>query len=227
MHAVCGFPAKSTWMEAIRNNHYVGWPLLTVNNVHNHYPETVETPRGHLNQRAAGICSTNPGPEPLPQANPADVKKAFNKKERDVFIKVWDPKDTIYSDQTGKFPVQSRRKNNYIMVMCHVDSDSVLAEPMKNKSAKEMIRAYTELIYRLGQAGHVPKSTSSTTSARRSSRRQSKKHVFCNSCHQAHIGQISPKYQSRRSNSTLSVSSRARQQTSRSPSGTNCSPKRC
>ena len=97
-------------MAAIRNNHYVGWPLLTVNNVHNHYPETVETPRGHLNQQAAGIHSTNPGPEPLPQADQADVKKAFNVKERDVFIRVWEPKDAIYSDQTGKFPVQSRRK---------------------------------------------------------------------------------------------------------------------
>ena len=24
MHAVCGYPVKSTWLKAIRNNHYVG-----------------------------------------------------------------------------------------------------------------------------------------------------------------------------------------------------------
>ena len=71
--------------------------MLTVNNVHNHYPETVKTPIGRLSQRAAGICSTNPVPEPLPQANPVDVQKDFNVKERDVFIKVWQPMDTIYS----------------------------------------------------------------------------------------------------------------------------------
>ena len=47
----------------------------------------------------------NPGPERLPEANPADVKKAFNVKDRDVYIKVWQPDDTIYSNQTGKFRV--------------------------------------------------------------------------------------------------------------------------
>ena len=41
--------------------------------------------------------------------------------------------------------------------MCHVDSNAVLAEPMKNKSAKEMIRAYQTLISRLHKAGFVPR----------------------------------------------------------------------
>ena len=41
--------------------------------------------------------------------------------------------------------------------MCHVDSNAVLAEPMKNKSAKEMIRAYHMLIARLHIAGFVPR----------------------------------------------------------------------
>ena len=75
MHAVCGFPAKSTWLKAIRNSHYVGWPLLTVTNVHKHYPETVETPRGRLNQTKAGIRSTKSAPEPLVEADEADVKQ--------------------------------------------------------------------------------------------------------------------------------------------------------
>ena len=100
MHAVCGFPAKSTWLNAIRNKHYVGWLLLSVTNVHKHYPETVETPRGRLNQKKAGIMSTKPDPEPLPEAEEVNVKQCFNKKERDVYIKVWEPKDTVYSDRT-------------------------------------------------------------------------------------------------------------------------------
>ena len=33
MHAVCGYPAKSTWIKAIRANNFAGWPLLTVKNV--------------------------------------------------------------------------------------------------------------------------------------------------------------------------------------------------
>ena len=103
MHAVCGYPVKSTWLKAIRNKHYVGWPMLTVRNVEKHFPKTVETPRGHLNMVPAGTRSTKPAP--LPEPNEADLKKAFNKKEKDVYIKIVDIKDTVYSDQTGKFPV--------------------------------------------------------------------------------------------------------------------------
>ena len=130
MHAVCGYPVKSTWLKAIRNNHYVGWPMLTVRNVEKHFPETVETPRGHMNATPAGIRSTKPAP--LPEPDEADLKKAFNKKERNVFVKVVDIKDTVYSDQTGKFPTRSRWGNQYIMVMVHIDSNAVLAEPLKN-----------------------------------------------------------------------------------------------
>ena len=30
LHAAAGFPTKSTWLKAIRNNNYMSWPLLTV-----------------------------------------------------------------------------------------------------------------------------------------------------------------------------------------------------
>ena len=104
--------------------------MPTVRNVEKHFPETVETPRGHLNKIPAGMQSTKPAP--LPEPNEADLKKAFNKKERDVYIKVWDVKDTVYSDQPGKFPVRSASGYNYQMIMVHIDSNAVLAEPMKN-----------------------------------------------------------------------------------------------
>ena len=29
MHAVCGFPVKSTWLKAIKAGNYIGWPMLT------------------------------------------------------------------------------------------------------------------------------------------------------------------------------------------------------
>ena len=96
MHAVCGYPVKSTWLKAIYNNHYVGWPLLTVANVSKHFPETVETPRGHMNVISVGICPTKP--TPLPKAEESDLKQAVGKKEKDVYIKVWHIKYTVYSN---------------------------------------------------------------------------------------------------------------------------------
>ena len=91
----------------------------------------------------AGIRSTKAEPEPLLVADAADVKTCFNKKEKDIYVRVWDPTDTVHSNQTGKFPVRSRKGNNYMMIMCHVDSDAAMVEPMKNRSAREMIRETT------------------------------------------------------------------------------------
>ena len=73
--------------------------MLTVTNVHKHYPKTVETPRGRLNQKKAGIMSTKSAPEPLLEADEADVKQCFNKKERDVYIKVWVQDILLTSDK--------------------------------------------------------------------------------------------------------------------------------
>lgn len=46
MHAVCGYPIKSTWLKAIKAGNFIGWPLLTEQNVKKYYPETTETKRG-------------------------------------------------------------------------------------------------------------------------------------------------------------------------------------
>ena len=50
MYAVYGHPVKSTWLKASKAGNFVGWPLLTVKNVAKYYPETVEMPKGHMNQ---------------------------------------------------------------------------------------------------------------------------------------------------------------------------------
>jgi len=33
MHAICGYPVKSTWLKAIKAGNYVGWPMLNECNV--------------------------------------------------------------------------------------------------------------------------------------------------------------------------------------------------
>ena len=43
------------------------------------------------------------------------------------------------------------------MVLTEVDSDAILGEPMKNRTAGEMIRAYQVLIDHLNSAGIFPK----------------------------------------------------------------------
>ena len=66
MHAVCGYPLKSTWMKSIRSGNYAGWPLLAIKHVHCHYPDTTEIPQAHLNQTRKNFWSTKPKPMLLP-----------------------------------------------------------------------------------------------------------------------------------------------------------------
>ena len=57
--------------------------------------------------------------------------KFFDMKKQDVYIQVWDMKDTMYSNQPGKFPVQSRLSNNYQAVMVHHASSTISVGSMK------------------------------------------------------------------------------------------------
>ena len=93
---------------------------------------------------------------PLPEATETELKKLRGKKEQDVYISVidtWTMKNKIYSDQTGKFPTQSRSGNQYIMVMVEIDSNCTLVEPMKNRTDEVMTGAYKALLKRLQRAG--------------------------------------------------------------------------
>ena len=52
MHAVCGYPVKSTWLKAVKAGNFVGWPLLTEKNVQKYCPLADETAKGHVNEWA-------------------------------------------------------------------------------------------------------------------------------------------------------------------------------
>ena len=150
MHAVCGYPVKSTWLKAIAAGNFIGWPLLNVQNVKKYYPETTETPKGHLNQTRKNVRSTK-------EFETSDGTTLKGKKLRDIGIHVYNVRETIFLDQTGKFPKRSQRGYKYIMVMVEIDSNAILVEPMKSRKDEEMIRAYDALLARLRQAGSTPR----------------------------------------------------------------------
>ena len=59
----------------------------------------------------------------------------------------------IYSDQNGKFPVTSFYGHKYIMVLFDLDSNNILSEPMRNRTASEMMKLYKKLIDLLKEKG--------------------------------------------------------------------------
>ena len=57
-HAAAGFPTKLTWLKAIKNGHYQSWKGLAVEAVQRHFPEAIETWKGHGCKNKMNLRST-------------------------------------------------------------------------------------------------------------------------------------------------------------------------
>lgn len=62
-----------------------------------------------------------------------------------------------YSDLTGKFPLQSSRGNNYILVAYHMDANAILLTPVKNRTAGVLLDAWKSVNNCFTRAGLKPK----------------------------------------------------------------------
>ena len=82
MHAVCGYPVKSTWIKAIKAGNFIGWPLVNEKNVRKYYPETTETAQGHLNQQRKNVRSTK---KDFEECNAAAALQG--KKVKDILVR--------------------------------------------------------------------------------------------------------------------------------------------
>ncbi|KAL7480308.1 hypothetical protein ACHAW6_006006 [Cyclotella cf. meneghiniana] len=76
-------------------------------------------------------------------------------KKRDIFTNVYDTRNTIFTNQSGKLPHSSEASNHYIMVMVEIDSSDILVEPIKNRSDSKLTRAYSSIIKRLHRSGII------------------------------------------------------------------------
>jgi hypothetical protein len=63
----------------------------------------------------------------------------------------------IYTDQTGRFPVVSRKGNKYIMILYDYDSNAIMAQPIKDRTAPELLRAFQVMEQKLVARGLKPK----------------------------------------------------------------------
>ena len=93
-----------------------------------------------MNQTRENVRSTKT--KPLETAHNNQLLRG--QKKRDVYTKVYNVRETIFSDQTGQFPTRSRSGKKYIMFMVEIED-------------AEMIRAYKKLMQRLKQANIQPR----------------------------------------------------------------------
>ena len=77
-------------------------------------------------------------------------------KHQDIYIAINDAKETMYTDQTGAFPVTSNKGNKYIMILCEIDNNVIMSEAMQNRSSGVIFRTYLVLMHRIKAAGIRP-----------------------------------------------------------------------
>ncbi len=152
LHAAAGFPTKDSWVKAIKNGNYNTWPGLTVDNVNKHFPESVETQKGHMKKQRQNVRSTKQVVDLLSE----DEELTRSVTKHSLVIKIFNAADTVYTDQTGKFPVQSSRGNTSLMVMYDIDANAIDAEPIRGHHDGQMIPAYQNLWKRINR-GRVNK----------------------------------------------------------------------
>ena len=89
LHAACFSPTTHTFLKAIKNNHFVGWPGLTLDLIKKHLPLTPATVKGHLKQETQGIQSTTKIiQEPFQDIDMYPSSDTPNKKTHDVIYSI-------------------------------------------------------------------------------------------------------------------------------------------
>ena len=144
-HATMGWPTKAGFLSAIKRGHLRSFPGLTLSAATRYCPAAATpTVMGHMTQVQQGIRSTKLQPPPRPPATPMQPN--------DLNIKVVEL-STLYTDDLGRFPIQSFNGNNYIMLAHHVGSNSILVEPFKSRADAHRIPAYNNIMKRLWVCG--------------------------------------------------------------------------
>ena len=65
-----------------------------------------------------------------------------------------EPIEKIYTDQTGAFPTISSKGSRYVFILYHYDTNSILAEPIWNRTAGEILQAH-QLVQHLQKRGYT------------------------------------------------------------------------
>jgi hypothetical protein len=129
------------------------WPGLTEQAVENHVSKPTSTTKVHLNQQRQNTRTTKVKDTNVIVTEP-DLDHGINTQfgyAATIYA------DQIYTDQTGRFPVVSSKGNKYIMILYDYDSNSILDQPIKDRTAPELLRAFQVMEQELVARGLKPK----------------------------------------------------------------------
>ena len=152
LHAAAFSPSTSTFIDAIQRNFFATWPGLTSDVVWRYLPQSDATVKGHLDQQRQRKRK-----QPVSDETPPT---GIGTRSHTIYSAIVDPSaptGRTYSDLTGRFPVQSNRGANYILVVYEYDSNAILVRPLRNRSAPEIKNAFQNVVHYLTVRGLRPR----------------------------------------------------------------------
>ena len=151
-HAAAFSPCPSTFLDAIQRNFFATWPGLTANIVRRHLTQTDATVKGHLDQQRQRKCK-----HPSPEEQPIPSTGTRSNTIYAIILDPVTPTGRTYSNLTGRFPIQSNRGTNYILVRYKYNSNAIIVRPLHNRTASEITRVFQSVIQYLHARGLRPR----------------------------------------------------------------------
>ena len=129
-HLTLGAPSITTWLQAIDKGWFSNFPGLTSGRVRQYCTNKMETAKGHLKLKRQHVQSTKP--------------KQIRSNNHTVSAHVFEPRNQLSMDMTGRYPITSKRGNQYILVMIDWDTNYIKLIPLKSRKADTYVNAYKE-----------------------------------------------------------------------------------
>jgi hypothetical protein len=123
---------------------------LAISQRHHHsqkfFRNSTATAKGHLDQQRKNIRSTK---QPVAEDDDdSTTVETTNHRTNFVYATVGVvhvPTGQLYTDQTGRFPVDSNEGHKYVMILYDYDSNVILTAPLKDRKGPTIKQAYEQL----------------------------------------------------------------------------------
>ena len=149
LHLSMGSPTKNTLLNALRKNSMSMWPFFTENNIAKFIPDSIPTDLGHQDRTRKNAHYTQQSTYKSQENKYINIYAAINQPEI--------PTENIHSYQTVRFTVQSSSGKKYMMVIYAYDPNSILVEPLLDRSKESIMQDYQKIIQHLIRRGFKPR----------------------------------------------------------------------
>ena len=150
-----------TFCKAIDNNQLIGFPPITSNQVRKYLPESTATAKGHMNRLHKGTRFTT---KQRINDNIIIEQDFWPITDEDAGVELFigatiaeQNEGTIYTDNTGRFPIQSFHGKKVQFVAYEYWSNAILVRALRDETDKSMVEAFQDIYTYLTDRGFKPK----------------------------------------------------------------------